>query len=158
MATRSSILAWRIPGTEEPSGLPSMGSHRVRHDWATNTHFSWLTCLDVWQKPTQHCTGYILQLNKFYKKRALKFPFIKIMLPRPPTKFSLLDLIQNLRNQNLWGVGPWEMYFTTQTNTFLYTFFFYYLGTLCGLWDLSSPTRDWNGFLQQKRQVLTTDD
>ena len=32
MATHSSILAWRIPGTEEPNGLPSMGSHRVRHD------------------------------------------------------------------------------------------------------------------------------
>ena len=32
MAPHSSILAWRIPGTEEPSGLPSMGSHRVRHD------------------------------------------------------------------------------------------------------------------------------
>ena len=33
MATRSSGLAWRIPGTGEPGGLPSMGSHRVRHDW-----------------------------------------------------------------------------------------------------------------------------
>ena len=32
MATHSSILAWRIPGTEEPGGLLSMGSHRVRHD------------------------------------------------------------------------------------------------------------------------------
>ena len=32
MATHSSILAWRIPGTEEPVGLPSMGSHRVEHD------------------------------------------------------------------------------------------------------------------------------
>ena len=31
MATHSSILAWRIPGTEEPGGLPSMGLHRVRH-------------------------------------------------------------------------------------------------------------------------------
>ena len=31
MATHSSILAWRIPGTGEPGGLPSMGSHRVRH-------------------------------------------------------------------------------------------------------------------------------
>ena len=30
MATHSSILPWRIPGTEEPGGLPSMGSHRVR--------------------------------------------------------------------------------------------------------------------------------
>ena len=34
MATHSSILAWRISGTEEPSGLPSMGSHRVGHDWS----------------------------------------------------------------------------------------------------------------------------
>ena len=34
MATQSSILAWRIPGTGEPGGLPSMGSHRVRHDWS----------------------------------------------------------------------------------------------------------------------------
>ena len=34
MATHSSILAWRIPGTGEPSGLPSMGSHRVGHDWS----------------------------------------------------------------------------------------------------------------------------
>ena len=33
MATHSSILAWRIPGTEEPGGLPSTGSHRVGHDW-----------------------------------------------------------------------------------------------------------------------------
>ena len=32
MATHSSILAWRIPGTEEPGGLLSMGSHRVGHD------------------------------------------------------------------------------------------------------------------------------
>jgi len=34
MATHSSILAWRIPGLEEPGGLPSMGSHRVGHDWS----------------------------------------------------------------------------------------------------------------------------
>ena len=34
MATHSSILAWRIPGTGEPGGLPSMGSQRVRHDWS----------------------------------------------------------------------------------------------------------------------------
>ena len=34
MATHSSILAWRIPGTGKPSGLWSMGSHRVGHDWS----------------------------------------------------------------------------------------------------------------------------
>ena len=36
MATHSSILAWRIPRTEEPGKLQPMGSERVRHDWATN--------------------------------------------------------------------------------------------------------------------------
>ena len=34
MVTHSSILAWRIPGTEEPGGLPSMGSQRVGHYWS----------------------------------------------------------------------------------------------------------------------------
>ena len=34
MAVHSSILAWRIPGTEEPGGLLSMGLHRVGHDWS----------------------------------------------------------------------------------------------------------------------------
>ena len=34
MAAHSSVLAWRIPGTGEPGELPSMGSHRVGHDWS----------------------------------------------------------------------------------------------------------------------------
>ena len=37
MATHSSIFTWQIPCTEDPGGLPSMGSQRVGHDWATNT-------------------------------------------------------------------------------------------------------------------------
>ena len=36
-ATHSSVLAWRIPGTGQAGGLPSMGSHRVRHDWSDLT-------------------------------------------------------------------------------------------------------------------------
>ena len=40
MATHSSILSWRIPWTEEPGGLQSTGSQRVRHDWATSLHFT----------------------------------------------------------------------------------------------------------------------
>ena len=38
MAIHSSILAWRIPWTEEPGGPQSMGSQRVRYNWVTNTH------------------------------------------------------------------------------------------------------------------------
>ena len=40
MATHSSVLAWRIPGTGEPGGLPSMGSHRVGHDWSNSSSSS----------------------------------------------------------------------------------------------------------------------
>ena len=40
MATHSRILAWRIPWTEEPFGLQSIGSQRAGHDWVTNTHGS----------------------------------------------------------------------------------------------------------------------
>ena len=49
MAAHSSILAWRVPGTEEPSGLPSLGLHRVGHDRsylaaAFKLHISWNNC------------------------------------------------------------------------------------------------------------------
>ena len=49
MATHSSVLAWRIPGTEEPGGLQSLGSERVRHDLATKQeqHCSYQTEMTV---------------------------------------------------------------------------------------------------------------
>ena len=43
MATHSSILAWEIPWTEEPGGLQSMGSERVRGNWVTEHTHSWFT-------------------------------------------------------------------------------------------------------------------
>ena len=46
-ATHSSTLAWKIPWTEEPGRLQSMGSQRIRHDWATSLHF----CLNlIWKE------------------------------------------------------------------------------------------------------------
>ena len=45
MAIRSSILAWRIPGTAEPGVLPSMGSHRVGHDWRNLAAAAAAVCL-----------------------------------------------------------------------------------------------------------------
>ena len=48
MATHSSVLAWRIPGTGEPGGLPSMGSHRVGH-----------TTEVTWQQQSMKNTGII---------------------------------------------------------------------------------------------------
>ena len=60
MSTHSSVLAWRIPGTGKPGGLPSMGSQRVGHDWsdlaAVAAAVHWLiflgwTTLHSWDKP-----------------------------------------------------------------------------------------------------------
>jgi len=45
MATHSSILAWRIPWTEEPGGLQSTGLQRVGHDWATSLHLKYQDAL-----------------------------------------------------------------------------------------------------------------
>ena len=47
MATHSSVLAWRIPGTGEPGGLSSMGSHRVEHDWSDSAAGSTKTNIDL---------------------------------------------------------------------------------------------------------------
>ena len=50
MATHSSTLAWKIPWTEEPGRLQSMGSLRVRHDWATSLSlFTFMHCRRKWQ-------------------------------------------------------------------------------------------------------------
>ena len=57
MATHSSILAWRIPWMEEPGGLQSTGSQRVRHDWTTSLHFSAMYKINNTQ-------GYILHHRK----------------------------------------------------------------------------------------------
>ena len=46
MATHSTVLAWRIPGTGEPGGLPSMGSHRVRHDGSDLAAAAAFDCVD----------------------------------------------------------------------------------------------------------------
>ena len=46
MATHSSVLAWRIPGTGEPGGLPSLGSHRVGHNWINLAAAAAFDCVD----------------------------------------------------------------------------------------------------------------
>ena len=47
MAAHASILAWRIPRTEEPGGLQSMGSQRVGHDWETFTFCLIVFCMNL---------------------------------------------------------------------------------------------------------------
>ena len=71
MAAHSSILAWRIRWTEEPGGLQSVGSHRVRHDWETDTFTTctlcWTSCESWWVPSTSHKPGNPHLSSKFSK-------------------------------------------------------------------------------------------
>ena len=60
-ATHSSVLAWRIPGMGEPGGLPSMGSHRVGHDWS-----------DLSAVAAAETTDFILGLNNYSKTQRVQ--------------------------------------------------------------------------------------
>ena len=79
MATHSSILACRIPWTEEPGGLQSMGSQRVGHDWVTNTTL--YVCV-------QSCTHLVvLHSVRFYHVSTTT----KILIRSRPTSTSILS-------------------------------------------------------------------
>ena len=79
MATHSSVLAWRIPGTGEPGGLPSMGSHRVGHDWSDLAAAA-ATSVHLHNNSVNH-----VQLSKACKILILKMQkprFRKVRLPK----------------------------------------------------------------------------
>ena len=63
MATHSSILAWRIPWTEEPGGLQSIGSQKDRHDWATKHS----TVFQLWTHTSITCCSVYHNLKKYFK-------------------------------------------------------------------------------------------
>ena len=53
VATHSSVLAWRTPGTGEPGGLPSVGLHRVGHDWSNLAAAGWCLGFSILNKHPQ---------------------------------------------------------------------------------------------------------
>ena len=91
MATHSSILAWRIPWTEEPGGLQSRGSQRVGHDYVTNTHihthttrhlFSSVQSLSrVWLFATPWITARQASLSIINSQSSLKLTSIESVMP-----------------------------------------------------------------------------
>ena len=91
MASHSSVLAWRIPGTGKPGGLQSMESHRVGHDWSDlaaageNNIFVQVLDLPLWDSLSSHknikiCRGYghiVLMTDTGVERRGERsyFPF-----------------------------------------------------------------------------------
>ena len=71
MATHSSVLAWRIPGMGERGGLPSMGSHRVGHDWSDLAAAAAEHCIYYCGQESLRRNGVALILNKRVQNSVL---------------------------------------------------------------------------------------
>ena len=109
MATHSSVLAWRIPGTGEPGALPSMGSHRVRHDWSDLAAAA-LTPRDLPELANSRDTGAIPWSSRSLEKEmATHSSFLAWEIPRTEEPGGLqsmglqeLDMTEWLNNNNSW--------------------------------------------------------
>ena len=89
MATHSSVPAWRIPGAGEPGGLPSMGSHRVRHDWSDSNSNSNSSSISLKQEVKGEREGgpYILRKSTGLSANWQPTP---VFLPAAATNSMLL--------------------------------------------------------------------
>ena len=72
MATHSTILAWRIPWTEGPGGLQTLGSQKVGHDWGTKHICEWITLLNTWNWNIVNYNNYVS-----FKKKKKSFLSLK---------------------------------------------------------------------------------
>ena len=97
IATHSSILAWRIPWTEEPSGLQSMGWQRIRHNWELNTYnVIWIRNRIL--RHTNICLAFV-KLSLTSKTEELKY-FPKVIFKNLENRlnFFLLELSLSKRH------------------------------------------------------------
>ena len=83
MATHSTILALRIPWTEMPSGLQSMGSQRVRHDWVINTYLLYLLLCNEYVWRASLVVQMVKNLPAVQETQVRKIPWRREQLPTP---------------------------------------------------------------------------
>ena len=112
-ATHPSVLAWRIPGTAEPGGLQSMGSHRVGHDWSdlaaavqlthtrTRTHGTSHVVPAVKNPPANE--GYIRDRHRLNPRGQGRFPGGRAWQPAPVFLPG-----ESRRQRSLAGYCPWS--------------------------------------------------
>ena len=106
MATHSSILAWRIPWIEEPSGLQSIGSHWLRYNWSDIAHTQ-IICNKI-SKLDHHFSSY------FHKNAVTDMPLILYRFSLKDgtlITFLILSLRSFLRIQEYDGVSCWIFFY-----------------------------------------------
>ena len=109
MATHSSVLALRIPGTGEPGGLPSMGSHRVGHDWsdlAAAAAFFAILHSDAYIFPFLLCFSLLFFSQLFYLTNIISIVLLVFAGCEDALRLSLLVIVLNMYGTSL--VSQWE--------------------------------------------------
>ena len=168
MATHSSVLAWRIPGTGEPGGLPSMGSHRVGHDWSDLAAAAAVIVASAYK---YRCSSVVEGMRRFKQWTMIK-----------PWEWMIYSYTQqqqcrsNLTNECRVEDPTWKKYTFSNFNYFQHFLRFFFdvdnflsLYWICynivlfyvfwvfwpqGTRHLSSPTRDWICTHYIRRQSL----
>ena len=107
MATFSSVLVWRIPGMAEPSGLPSLGSHRVRHDLsdlAAAADEQWSV-----HKAERRCS-WVLRCGKWVILEACKWETCSLIAPVFPARITILTAsLESPRPQNMYTAARFSL-------------------------------------------------
>ena len=115
MATHSSILAWKIPWTEEPGRLQSMGSLRVGRDWATSLHLA-TYCRSVNISPVSLHIQHNAQLNEFSSLTSNTTPKVhEFRFSKPPTTYPWMKNPCSFLGQDLY-IWVWLPSFTSAIN------------------------------------------
>ena len=108
MATHSSVLAWRISGTGEPGGLPSVGSHRVGHDWrdlaaaAAGTH----CFMFLYSSLARYSSSFTVQMRQvpyYLRTFVLAVSFASYDLPPDIQSYDTYFRL-SLRSFSQWGL------------------------------------------------------
>ena len=94
MATHSNVLAWRIPGMAEPGGLPSMGSHRVGHDWSGLAATAAMLFIATWMDLE------IIILSEVSQRKTNITHIWKLSFKKDTTELTEIDL--QILKTNLW--------------------------------------------------------
>ena len=119
MATYSSVLVWRIPGMGDPSGLPSMGLHRVGHDWSDLAAVAVTgRRIDEWtdkEKQTDnfpsrnifHASFHTREKSTDSRKSRILIHFSCVLLFKTPWTISRQDLLSmEFSRQEYWNGSP----------------------------------------------------
>ena len=107
MAAHPSVFAWRIPGTEEPGGLPSMGSHSVGHDWsdlavaAARHENKYTRILQPWEIRFLPFVKTWMKLENIFKENVAYYPKIFIL-------FNIWNKKRGRRRKRSWMISEIE--------------------------------------------------